>query len=190
MKPILIILFCLLLSCKTEKKDVKIIQKQDGPSSVVKENTEVSKILSTVEIHRKNRECSIPEKIRSLAKNLKDWSFIEETDLSIYFSDESNVYPKRDCYSFIENDFTNDDESDFICIMKNVDKSYSLVAFNNYETKLKFIEIKKATDYGEYGIGDILYYDSIGEGFFSIKLESSTAHIVWKNNAYEIKYND
>jgi len=190
MKSILIILFCLLLSCKTERKEDRIIRKQESPSSEVKENTKVSKILSTLEINRKNGECAIPEKIRLLGKNLKDWSFIEETDLSIYVSDDSNVYPKRDCYSFIENDFTNDEESDFICIMKNVEKGYYLVAFNNYETKLKFVEIKEATDYAEYGIGDILYYDSIREGFFSMKLESSTAHIMWKKNTYEIKYND
>ncbi len=200
-KTILIVLFCLLLSCKTEKKEKKIIRKQESPTSVIKENTEkriirkkeervVSKIIPASERKQKNEECAIPERIRLLGKNLQDWSFIEETDLSIYISNEIEFYPKRDCYSFIENDFTNDDESDFICIMKNTERGYYLVAFNNYQKKLNFIEIKEATDYAEYGLGDIIYFDSISEGFFSKKLESSTAHIVWKNNAYKIMYND
>ncbi|MFD0976779.1 hypothetical protein [Salinimicrobium gaetbulicola] len=187
-KTFLILFYLLLLACNSNKKGDDSFKKEVN-SDLAETNQEISHKLTNQEINKTNSECSIPEKIRLLGDELKNWSFIEETDLSIYTSDYG-PYPKRNCYSFIENDFTNDGKNDFVCIMKDKENGiFQLVAFNNYKSEPKFIVIDGAADYGEYGIGNILYYSN-NEGFVSNKLGSGVARITWKNHSYQINYSD
>ena len=187
-KTFLILFYLLLLACNSNKKGEDSFKKEVN-SDLAETNQEISHKLTNQEINKTNSECSIPEKIRLLGDELKNWSFIEETDLSIYTSDYG-PYPKRNCYSFIENDFTNDGENDFVCIMKDKENGiFQLVAFNNYKSEPKFIVIDGVADYGEYGIGNILYYSN-NDGFVSNKLGSGAALITWKNHSYQINYSD
>ncbi|WP_417887953.1 hypothetical protein [Zunongwangia sp.] len=187
-KTLLILLHLLILACDSNKKGDDNF-KNEVNSDLIESNQEIIYKLSNQKINKTDIECAIPEQIRLLGDDLKNWSFIKETDLSIYTSDYG-PFPKRSCYSFIENDFTNDGENDFVCIMKDKENEiFQLVAFNNYQSEPKFIVIDGVADYGEYGIGNILYYSN-NDGFISNKLGSGTAQITWKNNSYQVKYSD
>ena len=187
-KYLLFFSYLLLLACNPNKKGENDFNKE-VTADIVKTSQETSNKLTNEEINKINNECTIPEQIQMLGDELKNWSFIKETDLSIYTSDYG-PFPKRNCYSFIEDDFTNDGENDFVCIMQDkVNGVFQLVAFNNYKTDPKFIIIDGVADYGEYGIGNIIYHSN-NDGFISNKLGSGTARITWENQSYQVKYSD
>ncbi|NEM98797.1 hypothetical protein [Pontibacter burrus] len=95
------------------------------------------------------------------------------------------------CPTRIDYDLTNDGHKDFICMLKDSTGMPYLVAFNNYKTpNISFQVIDGVADYGNYGIGNIIYLNKDTGGFYSFKLESSKAYIYWKDNKYLIEYND
>jgi hypothetical protein len=109
---------------------------------------------------------------------IKDWKSFTETDIT--------------CPTMLDYDFTNDGYKDFICMLKDKEGMHYLIAFNNYETaNISYQIIEGVADYGEHGIGNIIYQDSNDVGkFYSYKMESSIALIFWRNGKYEVDYGE
>lgn len=133
-------------------------------------------------------ECKIPIEVTNfINKEYPRWSLIVNDSLTA-IKEKYEKY-SNGCYSILNFDFTNDGALDLICMMRDVDSIPNLVAINNYESgDINKIIIAELPDYGSYGIGSVIYRDSIGEFFYLKNLESSLAKITWNKDKYMLDY--
>jgi hypothetical protein len=136
------------------------------------------------------KPCEEPNEIYDYRMNsITGSKIISENELRNDWKDF--VESDTKCPTRIDYDLTNDGHKDFICMLKDSTGMPYLVAFNNYKTaNISFQVIDGIADYGNHGIGNIIYLDEDTGGFYSYKLESSKAYIHWKDDKYLIEYDD
>lgn len=137
---------------------------------------------------KKVSNCTPPlQVLEYINKRMPSMKIIKERELSKGWNTFLNHTVA--CPTMIDYDFTGDGTPDYICMVRDIDGFPYVVAFNNYSLEsITFKKVAGLADYGEHGIGNVLYRDQQKNGFYLYKIESSNAFIHWVDGTYKIEY--